>query len=158
MKVTVLSVGRPRGHVGAAVAEYEARIARYFNFATAEVREETGRGAAAPRIMQAEGERLLARVPDGTESVALHREGESWSSGRFARYLAELGLHGSPGVTFVIGGAFGLSEDVLGQARHRLSLSACTLPHDLARLVLVEQLYRAGTINRGEPYHKGPAA
>jgi len=93
-------------------------------------------------------------VPAGVEIVALTRKGEAWSSTRLARYLEALAVQGRAGAAFLIGGAWGLAEDLLARASHRLSLSSLTLPHELARLVLAEQLYRAGTILRGEPYHK----
>jgi 23S rRNA (pseudouridine1915-N3)-methyltransferase len=87
--------------------------------------------------------------------VAVDERGAAWSSEQLAAYLDSLGVQGKSGVAFLIGGPFGLSDD-LRQASHRLlSLSAFTLPHELARLVLAEQIYRAGTIVRGEPYHKG---
>lgn len=149
----VLAVGRARGELAAPVAEYERRAARYFPFEAVEVKEQPARGDGS-KAMEAEGKRLLARVPPGVEVVALHRGGRSWSSDRLARYLAELGLRASPGAAFLIGGAFGLSPEVLARADHLLSLSAFTLPHELARLVMTEQIYRAGTIARGEPYHK----
>lgn len=157
-KVQVIAIGRPRGPIADAISDYEQRARRYFTYAVAEVREEPLRATGdVPRVLGEEAERLLARVAQGAQLVALHRGGEMWSSGRFARYLGDPTLHAGTGVAFVIGGAFGLSEALLDRANHRLSLSACTLPHDLARLVLIEQVYRAGTINRGEPYHKGPA-
>ena len=106
-------------------------------------------------MREAEGERILARIPDQLEVVVLTRDGKAMSSEDLAADLAEQALRSSPGIAFVIGGAFGVSEAVLRRARRRLSLSAMTLPHEMARLVLAEQLYRAGTINRGEPYHKG---
>jgi len=141
--------------VADAIAEYESRAARYFAFDAAEVKEEPFRRPGdAARVRDQEGKRLLARVPAGAEVVALHETGRQWTSHRLAEYLAELAVHGSPGAAFLIGGAYGLSDEVLARARHQLSLSAFTLPHELARLVLAEQLYRAGTINRGEPYHK----
>lgn len=156
MKVLVLAVGRPRGAVAEAIADYETRAARYFSFEAVEVKEEAfRRNGDAARVREEEGKRLLARVPAGVEIVALHEGGRQWTSPQLAEYLAELGVRGSPGAAFVIGGAYGLSDEVLARARHRLSLSAFTLPHEVARLVLAEQLYRAGTIARGEPYHKG---
>lgn len=156
MKVVVLAVGRPRGPVAEAVAEYESRAARYFTFEAVEVKEEAFRRAGdAARVREEEGKRLLARVPAGMEIVALHEDGRQWTSPQLAEYLGELAVRGSAGAAFVIGGAYGLSDEVLARARHRLSLSAFTLPHEVARLVLAEQLYRAGTIARGEPYHKG---
>lgn len=106
--------------------------------------------------MAAEGERLLSRVPPGVEVAALTRDGTPLSSRGLADWLQELAVGGHPGVAFLIGGAYGLHGDVLSRARRRVSLSAMTLPHEFARLVLAEQIYRAGTIARGEPYHKGP--
>jgi 23S rRNA (pseudouridine1915-N3)-methyltransferase len=159
VKVALLAVGRIRGDLAGPVAEFEARARRYFSLEVAEVREETAsRGRSPAQVMEEEGKRLLARVPTGAEVVALEREGSQWASVRLARYLEELALRSSPGVAFLIGGAFGLSPEVLARANHLLSLSALTLPHELARLVMAEQLYRAGTILRGEPYHKGKDA
>lgn len=156
MKVSLLFVGRLRGPLASAVEEFERRAKRYFTLETVEVREESAaRGRSPEQVMEEEGKRLLARVPSGAEVVALDRTGVAWDSIQLAHYLEELGLHASPGVAFLVGGAFGLSESVLRSANHRLSLSALTFPHDLARLMLAEQVYRAGTILRGEPYHKG---
>jgi 23S rRNA (pseudouridine1915-N3)-methyltransferase len=156
MKIAVVTVGRAKGAVGDAVAEYEGRARRYFAFESHEVKEEPYRGRGdAPRVREEEAKRLLARAPGGMEIVALHETGRAWDSARLAAYLSELGVRASPGAAFLVGGAYGLSDDLLARADHRLSLSAFTLPHELARLVLAEQLYRAGTIARGEPYHKG---
>ena len=156
MKIALVAVGRPRGPAAELIAEYEARAKRYFTFDAAEVKEEAFRRPGdAARVRDEEGKRLLARVPIGMEIVALHETGKQWTSQRLADWLNELGLRGSSGAAFDIGGAYGLSDEVLARARHQLSLSAMTLPHELARLVLAEQLYRAGTILRGEPYHKG---
>ena len=158
MKVYLLGIGRPRGAIAEAITEYEARVRRHFSFDALDLREEPLRSAGdVERVRNEEAKRLLARQPTGVEVVALHRGGDLWSSGRFSRYLSDLAVQGRGGAAFFIGGAFGLGDAVLDGASHRVSLSACTLPHDLARLVLTEQLYRAGTIMRGEPYHKGPA-
>ncbi len=156
MKVILAVVGRARGALAAPIAEYEKRAARYHSLEVIEVKERTARHVGGSNeAMEEEGKRLLARVPPGFEVIALHRLGEGWSSARLAEHLAELALRSDPGVAFLIGGAFGLSPEVLERARHRLSLSEFTMPHEMARLVLAEQLYRAGTIIRGEPYHKG---
>lgn len=155
MKLLVLAVGRPRAPLAEAVAEYERRAARYFSLDTVEVKEQTSRRAESPAaVMKEEGDRLLARLPAGMELVALDREGSRWSSEDLARYLGELQVRSSPGAAFVIGGAFGLAPEVTTRADRLLSLSDFTMPHELARVVLAEQLYRAGTILRGEPYHK----
>lgn len=155
MKLSLIAVGRVRKVFEAPVREYEERLRRYFIFEAMEVREEPFRGGGdADRVRAAEGARLLARVPASAEVIALHPTGQAWTSEQLARYLSELALRGSAGAAFLIGGAFGLSDEVLAAARHPLSLSAFTLPHEMARLVLTEQIYRAGTIARGEPYHK----
>ena len=156
MKVALVVVGRVRGMMDSPVTEYERRARRYFPLEVVEVKEESAsRGRTAQQVMLEEGKRLLARVPPGAEVVALDRTGVAWSSEQLARYLDELAIRASPGAAFLIGGAFGLSGEVLSRADHRLSLSALTFPHELARLMMAEQLYRAGTILRGEPYHKG---
>jgi 23S rRNA (pseudouridine1915-N3)-methyltransferase len=156
MRLLVVVVGRVRGPLLAAVEEYENRIPHYYPFEVVEVREEPARRGTPPeRVMKEEGTRLLERVPAGYEIIALDREGKGWSSEILSGHLAEQGVRGSPGTAFLIGGALGLSASVLDRASRRLSLSDFTLPHELARLVLAEQLYRAGTIARGEPYHRG---
>jgi len=155
MKLQIVCVGRLRGELAGAVANYEARARRYFTLVVDEVKEETARSPSdADRVRDEEGKRLLARVAPGLELVALHRDGRGWSSQRLASYLSELAVRAAPGAAFLIGGAYGLSPEVLANVRHQLSLSGFTLPHEMARLVLVEQVYRAGTIIRGEPYHK----
>jgi 23S rRNA (pseudouridine1915-N3)-methyltransferase len=156
VKVTVVAVGHVRDPLQAAVSEYESRASRYWKLEVIEV-ESGARGARGDpeRVMAAEEERILGRLPAAAEVVALTRAGEPLDSAALAAYLERLALYGSPGVAFVIGGAFGLGAGVLSTARRRISLSSFTFPHELARLVLAEQLYRAGTILRGEPYHKG---
>jgi 23S rRNA (pseudouridine1915-N3)-methyltransferase len=157
MRLHLLAVGKPRGPLAAAIADYESRVRHYFRFEAVEVREQPFRqGARVEEVVQEEGRRLLGRLAPGHELVALHREGKGWSSERLAAFLTDAGVNGVPGISFAIGGAFGLSPEVLDAARRHMSLSELTLPHELARLVLAEQLYRAGTIARGEPYHKGP--
>jgi len=156
MKVAIVCVGRPRGALARAIEEYEVRIGRYFSLDVVEVKEAGGPSRTVDRRVAEEGERLLARVPGQHELVALHRPGKPWSSEELAQHLANAALRSVPGVSFVIGGAFGLSTAVLERAAFHVSLSAMTLPHELARLVLTEQIYRAGTIQRGEPYHKAP--
>lgn len=150
----LLAVGRPDRLLAPAIREYETRAARYWPFEVVEVKEEKARGSAAD-VRVAESDRLMDAVPEGIEVVAVTRTGKAWNSVRLARYLQNLAVSSAPGAAFLIGGALGLAPDTIARARHRLSLSAFTLPHDVARLNLVEQIYRAGTITRGEPYHKG---
>jgi 23S rRNA (pseudouridine1915-N3)-methyltransferase len=150
-------VGRPGATVDAAIREYEVRAARYWTLDAIEVKEEKARkGMPEVEVRDAEAERIMKRVPKHAELVALTRSGEAWSSTRLASELERRAILGAADVAFVIGGAFGLGEEVMKAARQRMQLSSFTMPHDLARLVLLEQIYRAGTILRKEPYHKGP--
>lgn len=155
MKVSVLVVGKAGKLVADAIAEYEKRAARYWNLEIIEVREERARkGASEAQIRAAESARLLERVPGGAEVCALTRDGTPWSSVQLAKHLEKLAVHGQAGIAFMIGGALGLSKESIASADRTLSLSTMTMTHELARLLLVEQLYRAGAIMRGEPYHK----
>lgn len=154
MKLTVIAVGRPGRMLADAIRDYETRASRYWPIEFIEVRAERGRDARDVRA--AESARALARVPAGAELFALTRRGgDAWNSARLARHIGRASSRGRSGIAFMIGGAFGLSDEAIGQADRRMRLSTFTLPHDMARLVLTEQLYRAGTISRGEPYHKG---
>jgi 23S rRNA (pseudouridine1915-N3)-methyltransferase len=147
-------VGRPRAPgLAAAIGEYEQRAAHYWPFEAIEVREEPARSGAPDLVREKEGERLLKAVTAGAHLVACDPTGRSKDSASFATWL-QLERERAQDVAFVIGGALGLSDAVRAAARTTLSLAPWTLPHELARLVLVEQIYRAGTIVRGEPYHK----
>ena len=159
MKLTLLCVGKARGPVGSAISEYEDRVRRYWRFECLEVEAGFGRSSkkANPDLVKGkEQERILAGVPERSDVIALTRHGKALDSRGLASFLEGKALASTRDITFVIGGAYGLREGVLSKADLRLSLSTMTLPHEIARLLLVEQLYRAGTILRGEPYHKGP--
>jgi 23S rRNA (pseudouridine1915-N3)-methyltransferase len=154
VRVLVTVVGKPRdAGLAAAIHEYETRAARYWPLEIYEVREEPARSGSADLVREREGERLVARLPAGCDIVACDVQGTGMTSEAFARWL-QATRESARDVAFAIGGAFGLSEALRERARLRLSLAPWTLPHELARLVLAEQLYRAGTIVRGEPYHK----
>ncbi|MCX5766555.1 MAG: 23S rRNA (pseudouridine(1915)-N(3))-methyltransferase RlmH [Gemmatimonadetes bacterium] len=154
MKVLVAAVGKPRNPaLAAAISDYEERAARYWPLEWHEVREEPAKSVSADLVREREGERLLKVIPSVARVVACDPGGTGQSSELFSTWLQserELGRD----VAFVIGGAYGLSSAVLSRAQSRLLLAPWTLPHELARLVLAEQLYRAGTIVRREPYHK----
>lgn len=154
MRLVVAAVGKPRDrHLAAAIDEYETRAARYWPLAVAEVREASGRGVSAAEARRKEGERLLERVPAGALVLACDERGDRLTSAEFAAMLAGA-RDAARDVAFVVGGAYGLDDAVRRAASRSLQLAPWTLPHELARLVLAEQLYRAGTIARGEPYHK----
>jgi 23S rRNA (pseudouridine1915-N3)-methyltransferase len=156
VQISLVAVGKPGSLLEPAIREYEGRASRYWKLDSTVVRSEAAsRNRPVVEVQRAEAERLLGAVARGLDVVALTRAGRAWSSEELAAYLSGLAVTGHPGAAFVIGGAFGLDSGLVRDARHRLALSTMTMPHDLARLVLTEQLYRAGTIVRGEPYHKG---
>ena len=155
MKVSLIVVGRVGAALADATADYEKRAGRYWSLDVVEVKEERARkGLSDEQVRAAEGTRILQRVPPGAEIVALTPDAKQWSSPQLASYLNDLAVQGKAGAAFLIGGALGLSDEILERAHRTLSISAMTLTHELARLVFTEQLYRAGTIVRGEPYHK----
>ena len=151
--LTLVVVGRPRGVLAEAIADYEGRAARYWPLTVHEVREEPARASAPDVVRRREGERLLAKAAAGSTIVLCDESGDAMPSDAFARWL-QRERDGARTLSFVVGGAFGLDPALRERAGRRLSLAPWTLPHELARLVLAEQLYRAGTISRGEPYHK----
>ncbi len=156
MKVHLIVVGRVRGVLRTAVEHYEERAGHYWRLEVVEV--EAGAPGRAPepeRVREAEGERIRSRLPAHAPLWVLTREGKAWSSERWARELGAKALHGAPGPAILVGGAFGIADALVKEAERRVSLGPVTLPHEMARLVLAEQLYRAGTIQRNEPYHKG---
>lgn len=156
MELVIAAVGRPRTRgLREAIREYEGRAARYFRLRVEEVPAADVPERRAAEAREREARALLGHIPEGSEVMALARSGKGMTSSALAAWLGDLATYGRPGATFLVGGAFGLGEAALERARYRLSLSPMTLPHELARLVLAEQLYRAGTILRGEPYHKG---
>lgn len=157
MRIVIVSVGAPRHPaLAAAIRDYESRVARYFALDVVVTRSG---GPGSPRSVRSrEAGEVLRRLPQGLQCIVLDRAGHRLSSAELAEILEEMVVYGLPGVSFVVGGAFGVDPSVLARADRRLSLSDLTLPHELARLVLAEQLYRAGTILRGEPYHKGTDA
>lgn len=154
MRISLLVIGRPR-HAGLAdaIRDYETRAARYWPLDVVEVKEESGRGLSPAIVMAREAERLAERIPGDAQVVACDPGGESMDSSRFAAWLQSQ-REQAKSVALVIGGAHGLGEGIRSRAVRKLSLAPWVLPHEVARLVLSEQLYRAGTIIRGEPYHK----
>lgn len=153
MRVIVGVIGKPRHRALAeAIADYEGRAARYWPLDVVEVKEEPARATSPDLVRRREGERLRERM-GGARLVACDVGGRQMSSEAFSRWMQRERESGQD-LAFVIGGAYGLAPDIRERATTTLSLSPLTLPHELARLVLAEQLYRAGTIVRGEPYHK----
>jgi 23S rRNA (pseudouridine1915-N3)-methyltransferase len=154
MRLVVAVVGKARNPaLGEAIRDYETRAARYWPLEVQEVREERASGNSIERVKEREGARLSERIPERAQTVACEQGGRALDSAQFAEFL-QRARDDDRDLAFLIGGAFGLTTDVSAQATLKLSLAPWTLPHEIARLVLVEQIYRAGTIVRGEPYHK----
>jgi 23S rRNA (pseudouridine1915-N3)-methyltransferase len=153
VRIRIVAVGKDRsGLYAPAVAEYAKRIARHARFEIVEV-PEARRHAGTPRANEEEGEALLARLGERERVVLLDERGEEETSLAFARRVGRW-LERGQDVALVIGGSDGLAPAVRARSAETIALSRMTLAHRLARLVLAEQLYRAFTILRGEPYHK----
>jgi 23S rRNA (pseudouridine1915-N3)-methyltransferase len=153
-RATIVAVGAVKGWADEGCRDYLKRLRRYFPVDIVEVSEEDLNRRTPGEVLAAETSRLLRRIPAGTYVIALDRErGEPLSSERLARRLNSLGLSGRSHVAFVLGGPLGLAPEALARADAHVSFGSITLPHALARVVLLEQLYRAAKINRGEKYH-----
>ena len=152
MELTLLTVGKLRPSYREACDDYLRRLGRYVKAREVEVRE-ASRAPTVDAQRAQEGERLLARRPAGARVVALARQGTAWSSDELARQVERWQRDARP-VALAIGGSHGLAPDLVAAADQRWSLGPLTLPHELARVIVAEQLYRAFTILRGEPYHK----
>jgi 23S rRNA (pseudouridine1915-N3)-methyltransferase len=149
----LLAVGRLRPYFREACDDYLRRLGRYLTVSEAEVRE-AARAPSPEAQREEEAARLRSKIPAGAATVALAREGRGWSSPELARVVEQWRLAARP-VAILIGGSRGLAPALIAGAGARWSLGPLTLPHELARVVVAEQLYRAMTILRGEPYHKG---
>lgn len=154
MKIRVVAVGRLKEpHWRDAADEYLRRMKPYATVETTEVADRD-LGGDEERAVAAEGADVLRALPDDAHVIALDIGGPLRTSENFAGRLGSLMLEGRSDIAFVVGGAAGHAPAVLARADERLSLSAMTLPHQLARVVLLEQVYRAFRIMRGEPYHR----
>jgi 23S rRNA (pseudouridine1915-N3)-methyltransferase len=155
LHLRLIAVGKLRGSIWLpAAAEYVKRLQRYADFDLVEVRDAVGKGLPDSAALAEEGKAIAQTLETGNYLVVLDREGKSLSSEQLAQFLRRQADAGIRKMDFVIGGPVGLDAQIIAKANLRLSLSAMTLPHELARVVLLEQLYRAFTILRGEPYHK----
>ncbi len=153
-RATIVAVGKLKGWPAAAADDYTKRLRRYFPLDMVEVPEEDINRRSSGEVLATEAERLLKRIPDGAHVVALDRErGKQHPSEALARRLASLGVSGRSDVALLVGGPLGLSPQLIGRADEVWSFGEITLPHALARVVLLEQLYRAVKIERGEKYH-----
>lgn len=159
MKLTILCVGKCREkYFTDAAAEYLKRLSRYAKTEVIEVKDEKTPEEASPHeeelIRETEGKRLLERLPENAYVICTAIDGKSFDSVGLSVRLSELMLRGESHLCFVIGGSIGLSESVLSRADEKWSFSKLTFPHQLMRVILTEQLYRAFRIMNHEPYHK----
>lgn len=159
MKITLVTVGKIKErYFEDAIKEYSKRLGRYCKLDIVQVQDEKtpdGASEAVERqIKDKEGQRILSNIKDGAYVIALAIEGRMLSSEELASKLQKLGVDGISHIVFVIGGSLGLSDEVMRRADYALSFSKMTFPHQLMRVVLLEQIYRSYRIMAGEPYHK----
>ncbi|WP_413377177.1 23S rRNA (pseudouridine(1915)-N(3))-methyltransferase RlmH [Alkalihalobacillus sp. 1P02AB] len=159
MNITIISVGKLKEkYLKQGIEEYTKRLGAYGQIHLVEVPDEKApeklSEAEEKQVKQKEGERILNKIPTDSHVIALAIEGKQLTSEQLAQNLNNLATYGKSKVTFIIGGSLGLSNEVLQRANEKLSFSKMTFPHQLMKLVLVEQVYRAFRIIKGEPYHK----
>ncbi len=159
MNITVISVGKLKEkYLKEAIDEYAKRLQRYCKISIIELQDEKTPDNASEKeelqIKNKEGEAILKAIKDNSFVVALDLKGKMLTSEEFSSYIEELGVSGKSDLAFVIGGSLGLSQDVLNRANYKLCFSKMTFPHQLFRVMLLEQIYRGFRIMKGEPYHK----
>ncbi|MBN8208841.1 23S rRNA (pseudouridine(1915)-N(3))-methyltransferase RlmH [Bacillus sp. NTK071] len=159
MNISIVTVGKLKEkYLKQGIAEYTKRLGPFAKVEVIEVADEKAPENLSEtemiQVKKAEGDRILGKISPDAHVIALAIDGKMKTSEQLAHNLDQLATYGKSKVAFVIGGSLGLSEDVLKRANDTLSFSKMTFPHQLMRLVLVEQIYRAFKINRGEPYHK----
>ncbi|QDP41986.1 23S rRNA (pseudouridine(1915)-N(3))-methyltransferase RlmH [Radiobacillus deserti] len=159
MKITIIAVGKLKEkYLKQGIQEYVKRLGAYANIDIIELPDEKApenmSDAEAEEVKRKEGDRILSKISTDTYIISLEIMGEMLTSEELARKMDNLATHGKSKIAFVIGGSLGLSKEVTDRSDFALSFSKMTFPHQLMRLVLVEQVYRAFRINRGEPYHK----
>ncbi|HAS74755.1 MAG TPA: 23S rRNA (pseudouridine(1915)-N(3))-methyltransferase RlmH [Clostridiales bacterium UBA8960] len=159
MKITVITVGKIKEkHFTAAIDEYAKRLTKYCNMTMVEVPDEKAPENLSDKEMvqvkDKEGERILSKIKDTQYVITLEIKGKQATSEEFSEQLSLLGLSGQSDIVFIIGGSLGLSDQVIKRSNHALSFSKMTFPHQLMKVVLLEQIYRAFRIQKNEPYHK----
>ncbi|RSX54853.1 50S rRNA methyltransferase [Bifidobacterium dolichotidis] len=159
MNITIIAVGKVKErYLRDAIAEYSKRLSRFCKLKIVEVADEKTPEHASEaeelQIKEREGERILSHIKPQQTVIALAIEGKMLTSEQLAQTINDFGLHGHSNIALVIGGSLGLDQRVLKRADMLLSFSRMTFPHQLMRVILLEQIYRAYKINAGEPYHK----
>lgn len=159
MNITVISVGKIKEkYLVAGIAEYAKRLSKYCKLTLVEVADEKAPENLSEKDMlivkRREGERILSRIKDNTYVVTLEIEGKQMTSEAFSKKIDKLMLDGVSNVVFVIGGSLGISKEVIARSDFKISFSKMTFPHQLMKMILLEQIYRGFRIIRNEPYHK----
>lgn len=159
MNIYIISVGKIKEkYLRDALSEYSKRLSKYCKLEIIEVQDEKTPENASEKeellIKQKEGKVLLKCIKDNMYVIGLAINGKMSSSEELADFIQDLGIHGESNIAFVIGGSLGLSEEVLKRCDYALSFSKMTFPHQLMRVILLEQIYRCYRIINGEPYHK----
>ena len=159
MKIKIVTVGKLKEkYLKDGIAEYSKRLSRFANLEMIELADEKTPDRASDsenqKILEIEGTRILSKIGDRDFVIVLAIEGKTLSSEEFSKQLEQAPINGFSTLTFVIGGSLGISPQVKKRANLSISFGRLTLPHQLMRLVLVEQIYRAFTIQQGSPYHK----
>lgn len=159
MKITLITVGKIKEkYLRDAIAEYSKRLSRYCKLEIVEVADEKTPDQASETVEEniraKEGERILKYIKDDMYVITLEIAGKMLSSEEFAGKIESLGVQGKSSIAFVIGGSIGLGKEVLRRSDYTLSFSKMTFPHQLMRVILLEQVYRGYRIINGEPYHK----
>ncbi|MBQ2532188.1 MAG: 23S rRNA (pseudouridine(1915)-N(3))-methyltransferase RlmH [Lachnospiraceae bacterium] len=159
MKITVICVGKIKeSYFRDAISEYSKRLSKYTTLEIVEVADEKTSENSSDReialIRDKEGKRILSHIKDGALCIALAIQGKKMDSVAFSDYIAKRMEEGKSQITFIIGGSLGLSEEVMKRCKYSVSFSDMTFPHQLMRVVLLEQIYRGFRILNHEPYHK----
>ena len=143
MRISIICIGKIKEkYLKLGIDEFKKRLSKYCKLEIIELDDEK------------EGKKILSKIKDNSYVIALAIDGKNLSSEELADTINNLGVRGNSHIVFIIGGSLGLSDEILSRANYKLSFSKMTFPHQLMRLILLEQVYRAYRINSGEPYHK----
>lgn len=159
MNIKIIAVGKIKEkYIKEGIKEFSKRLSRYCKLSIVEVNDEKAPENLSQKEVKAvkdrEGERILKKVPNNSYVISLAIEGKNLCSEELSEKMSSLMVRGNPNVTFIIGGSLGLSDNVIQRSNFQISFSKMTFPHQLTRLILLEQVYRGFRIIKGEPYHK----
>ena len=159
MRISIVCVGKIKEkYLKLGIDEFSKRLSKYCKLEVIELDDEKAPENLSDKemlmIKEKEGKKILSKIKENAHVIALAIDGKNLSSEELADNINNLGVRGTSHIVFVIGGSLGLSDEVLKRANYKLSFSKMTFPHQLMRLILLEQVYRAYRINSGEPYHK----